>query len=260
MAARAIWKGVIRFGEAKVPVKLYSALEDKNVHFRLLHEKDHVPVKQAMVNQKTGDVVPMEEVRRGYPTEDEQFVILNGEELDALEPEASRDIEVTQFFAQSVIDHRWYDRPYYLGPDDSSKFYSALISALKSSKKEGLAHWVMRKKSYFGALRLHGDYPVLITLRHAEEVIAASELEAPKGRATDKKELAMAEQLVGMLEDTFDPTRYRNEYRGRLLELIDLKAKGRVVSFKKARPKKQSSDLSKALQASLKQAKERKSA
>src|SRR5690554_4922940 len=116
MAARAMWKGVIGLGEG-VPVKLYSAVEDRDVHFRLLHESDRVPVRQQLVNPDTDEVVPYEDTRRGLATDDGELVVFEGDELDALEPEASRDIEVLAFLPHEEIDHRWYLRPYYLGPD-----------------------------------------------------------------------------------------------------------------------------------------------
>lgn len=251
MAARAIWKGIIRLGDTSVPVKLFSAVEDRGIHFRLLHEKDGVPVRQAMVNPETEEVVPAEQVRKGYVTDEGQIVILEKDDLAELEPEASRDIQVTRFLPQAAIDHRWYDRPYFLGPDGGAGSYFALIAALAKSGREGLAHWTMRNKEYTGALRLQGDYPVLITLRHAEEVVVAGELKAPGGRDLDKKELAMARQLMSMLEESFDPTAYRDEYRKRVLELIESKAAGRTVKFRKAPRKKAAEDLGKALRESI---------
>ncbi|MGH8496431.1 MAG: Ku protein [Gammaproteobacteria bacterium] len=256
MAARAMWKGVIRFGEAAVPVKLYSAVEDRGVHFRLLHEKDMVPVRQAMVNPHTDEVVPYEKVRRGYVTEDGQIVVLDKDDLNELEAEESRDIEVSSFLPKAAIDHRWYDRPYFLGPDGGEGSYFALVEALRKSGREGLAHWVMRKKEYIGALRLQGDHPVLITLRHAEEVVVAGALSAPSGRELDKKELTMAGQLMSMLDAKFDPTEYRDEYRKRVLDMVEAKGAGRKVKLRKASRKKPAEDLGKALRASIQ--KERK--
>lgn len=254
MAARAIWKGRIRFGDVDVPVKLYSAIRSTSgVHFRLLHEKDLEPVKQQMVNPETGKVVEYEDVRRAFPTEDGDLVMLTEEELEELEPEASRDIEITRFVDPEVITHQWYDRPYFLGPDDSSEEYFALAEALRKQKKEGVARWVMRKKEYVGALRLEGDYLMLMTLRHAGEVVPASALKAPGGRALDKREIQMAKQLVAALEDDLELEAYHDEYRERVLELVEAKAEGKVLKFPKA-PKKKEEDESLAamLEQSLK--------
>lgn len=254
MAARAMWKGAIRFGDVAVPVKLYSAVEDRGVHFRLLHAKDSVPVRQAMVNPDTDEIVPYEQVRRGYVTDEGQIVVLGKDDLGELEPEASRDIHISSFLPKAAIDHRWYDRPYFLGPGGGTGSYFALVEALRKTGREGLAHWVMRKKEYVGALRLQGDHPVLISLRHAEEVVVASALTAPPGRPLDKKELAMAEQLMAMLEAKFDPTEFQDEHRNRVLAMIEAKAAGRKVKLRKAPRKEAAEDLGKALRASIQKA------
>lgn len=258
MAARAIWKGVIRFGGVSVPVKLYSAVEDRTIHFRLLHDKDHAPVKQVMVNPETDEVVPYEATRRAYVTAEKDLVVLDDDDLAELAPEASRDIEIVQFLPPQAIDHRWYQRPYYLGPDDGADAaYAALTQALADSGREGLARWVMRKKEYVGALRLEAGYPMLISLRHAEEVVSADELQAPEGPELASKELAMAGQLMDMLEDHFDATAYRDEYRARVAELIETKARGGRSRRKAPARKKPSEDLTGALEASLKQERKR---
>jgi DNA end-binding protein Ku len=260
MAARAIWKGRIRFGDVDVPVKLYSAVKSTGgVHFRLLHEKDLVPVEQQMVNPATGKVVAYEDVRRAFPTDDGRLVMLDEEELAELEPEASRDIEITRFVDPAVITHQWYDRPYYLGPDDSDADYFALAEALRSQEKEGVARWVMRNKEYVGALRLEDEHLMLMTLRHAGEVVPASALKAPGGRELDKREIQMAKQLVSALEGDLDLESYRDEYRERVMELVEAKASGKVLKFPKAPAKKKKEDslsamLEKSLEATKKSA------
>lgn len=253
MAARAIWKGVIRFGDEAVPVKLYSALEDRSVHFRLLHRKDKSPVKQAMVNPETNDVVPYQETLRAWPTPDGDLVILGHDELDRLQPEKSRDIEILNFLPERAIDHRWYQRPYYLGPDGDRDSFFSLADALEGTGREGLARWVMRNKEYLGALRLFRGCLMLVALRHAEQVLSVSELEAPRGKPLDNKELSMARQLIGMLESGFRPEEYRDEYRERVLELVDRKRRGGRVRKAPRREARAPEDLSRALEASLKQ-------
>lgn len=254
MAARAMWKGVIRFGEVSVPVKLYSGIEDRDVHFRLLHRKDKFPVKQAMVNPQTDAIVPYAETKRAYVTDAGDLVMLEKDELDALAPEKSRDIDVMHFLPQHEIDHRWYDRPYYLGPDGASEEYFAMTAGLESSGMEGLAHWVMRNKEYIGALRVHDGYPMLMSLRHAEEVIPVESLQAPTGKPLDERELAMARQLISMLEAKFEPEKYRDEYRERVLEMLEAKQQGRTVKVLPFRRRAPSEDLTAALEASLRSA------
>lgn len=255
MATRAIWRGIIQLGNVAVPVKLYTAVEEKTIHFRLLHKKDKTPVKQEMVHPETGDVVPAEAIHHGYETEDGQMVILSNEELKNLEPEASRQIEIIRFLPRAVIDHRWHERPYFLGPDGDREAYLTLAAGLESAGTEGLARWVMRNREYFGVLRLQERYPVLITLRHAEEVMRLEELEIPAGREMDQRELAMAEQLVSAMAGTFDPGQYKEEYRERVMGLIAAKASGKIIELHKATPKKTTRDLKKALEGSLQAAK-----
>jgi len=252
VAARAIWKGVIRMQGVSVPVKVFSARNDRSVHFRLLHEPDRVPVKQELVNPETGETVDYDQVQRGFTTDDGDVVILSSGELEELEPEASRDIDVVAFLPSSEIDHRWYSRPYYLGPDGNSEKYWALVHALEKTADEGLARWTMRKKEYVGALRLYRGYPMLITLRNASDIIPLEAIELPEGPQLDERELNMAHQLIGMLEASFDPAQFRDEYRDRVLDLVERKAQGEEAPVlpKRPRPKK-SDDLTEALQASL---------
>lgn len=252
MPARAIWKGILSFEAVEVPVKLYSAVEDRNVRFRLLHNKDSQPVRQVLVNSNSGEAVTFKEARRAYHTDEGAQVMLSPDELEALQPEKSRIIDVLSFLPHEAIDHRWYDRPYYLGPDDSLEAYAAFTEALKTSRREGLAHWVMRNKAYYGALRLFQGYPMLISLRTQEQVVSVEELEAPKGKPLDPKELSMARQLIGMLEANFDPEQYQDEFRERVLELIEQKQKGGSIKSPARRSKKPSGDITKALEASLK--------
>lgn len=262
MAARAIWKAVLRLDdETSVPVKLYSAVEDRSVHFRLLHEEDLVPVKQRMVNPDTGDVVEYSEARRAYETDDGSLVMLEPDELESLEPEPSRDVEVTRFVETSAVDHPWYDRPYYLGPDGSTEDYFALVEALRRSGRVGIARWAMRNKEYRGALRAERDHLMLVTLHAEQEMVPVSALEAPGGRDLEKNELGMAEQLVEALSETFEPESFENEHRSRIMELIEAKEAGEVVDFREPEAREEAeTDLSAALEASLKSAKERKSA
>lgn len=257
MAARAMWKAQLLIGEQQVPVKFYSAVEDRGIHFRLLHEKDQVPVQQQLVDAESGQVISWSDTLRAVATAEGDLVVLSKEELDELAPAASRDIEVFQFVPGPVVDHRWYDRPYYLGPDGSASAWSALAAALADTGLTGIARWVMRGKRYYGALTLHAGYPVLISLRSADSLVDVSELQAPAGRELDKKELAMARQLIGLMEGEFDPADYADEYRDRVLTLVETKRSGGKVARRRIRPKEESEDLGKALEASLKGARKR---
>lgn len=259
--ARAIWKGVIRIGSTKLPVKLYSAVHEHTIHFRLLHKTDHAPVQQEMIDAESGDAVEQSAIHLAYPVSKNRLVMLDEEELEQIEAKPSRDIEISRFVDPSEIDHRWYERAYVLGPDGDKDAYFAAADALHKKEKEGVAHWVMRKKEYVGALREEKGYLALITLRNADEIIDAEALPRPSGRPLAKNEVAMAEQLVNALEAKWDPSRFRDEYRDRVMDLIDAKAKGRKPKIATFRPRQtEESALTNALQASLAGIRRRKSA
>lgn len=251
MAGRAIWKGVLKIGSANVPVKLYSAVTDRTVRFHLLDDRHLMRVKQHMVSPDSGEAVTNEEIRKGYEVEPGKFVVLTDEDLQSLEPKPSREIEVNEFVPPQSINQQWYERPYYLGPDGDMQAYFALAAALENREREGIARWVMRNKSYIGALRSQDGYLVLCTLRNAAEVISARELPKPAGRAPSAKELNMAKQLVGMLEGEFNAEEFEDEYRKRVMEFIELKAKGHAPKLKAVKTKRKTTSLDSVLAKSL---------
>ena len=252
MAARAIWKGIVHVGTLTVPVKLYSAVQDRSVHFRLLHKTDKQPVKQQLISSDSGEAVEYKQVRKAFPLTRGRMVVLEGEELEKLQPKDSRDVEITRFVSSGAIDHRMYERAYYLGPDGNAKAYFAAAAALEKSGKEGVARWVMRDREYVGALRTEEGYLMLIVLRNSDEVIASEALKPPAGRPLQAREVQMAEQLLQALHAKFDPTQFRDEYRERVMELVETKAAGKKPKVVKFRPKtKETDDMADALAASL---------
>lgn len=251
MAARAIWKGNLKIGSAKVPVKLYSAVTDKTVRFHILDDRSRMRIKQHMIDPESGAEVAAEEIQKGYELEPGKFVILTKEELKSLEPEASRDIEIAEFVQPAQISQQWYERPYYLGPDGNQKDYFALAEGLKNREVEGVAHWVMRNKAYSGALRAEGDYLMLVTLRNAAEVISARELTKPSGPAPTAKELNMAKHLVSLMQGEFNPAEFKDEYRERVMEFIERKAKGHAPRLRAVKTKRKAGSLDAVLAKSL---------
>ena len=234
MAARAIWTGVLTIGSEKIPVKLYSAVQDRAVHFHLLDKTTGTRVKQHMVDPNSGKEVPSEEIQKGYEAEPGQFVLVTPEEVASADPEESREIHISRFVPPDAIVHQYYDRPYYLGPDaNGAKPYFALAEALANREREGLAHWTMRKKEYNGALRVRDGYLVLITLRHADEVVTARDLPEFTGREPDPREIKMAEQLISVLADDFRAKDFSDEYRDRVMQFIESKAKGSKPKLQK---------------------------
>lgn len=251
MAAGAIWKGNLRLGTTTLPVELYSAVVDKAVRFHILEDRTRNRVKQHMVNPELNDEVPNSEIQKGYQVEPGTYVILRGEELAKLKPKPSRDIRITRFIPSGVIPGLWYGRPYYLGPGGNEGAYSALVEALANRQAEGIAHWVMRGREYVGSLLSRDNCLMLITLHHKGEVISAEELPSRGEQPLDKKELAMARQLVGMLDSEFDPNAFKDEYRNRVLDLIEMKAKGSRPRLHAVKTKRATSSLERALSKSI---------
>lgn len=256
MAARAMYKAVLRLGEWNVPVKLFAAASDRRVHFRLLHAPDKVPVKQRLVDPSSGRPVPKEDQRRALRMGSEHIVVLTNEDQAALEPEPTRNIDILQVVPASSVTHQWYERPYYLGPDGSEERYFALAEALASDHHLAITRWVMRKKEYRGALAAHGGYLALIALRHQDEVVDARDLPVPAGRKLDARELQMAAQLVGLLSDRFDPGAFVDDHRERVLDYLQQKAQGKAIKGRPTRTKGAADhSLRDALSASLRAAK-----
>jgi DNA end-binding protein Ku len=250
MSARAIWKGELKIGSASLPVKLYSAVEDRKIRFHVLQSKTKERVKQQIVTDEK-QKVGKEEIRKGYEIEPGTFVVLETAELDALKPKESRTILFPRFIPVDALGLEWYERPYYLGPDGNEDDYFALASALNKREVLGIAQWAMRGKAYVGALRAEGDYLVLIKLRYSEEVLSARDLPAPGGRDLSEKELKMAEELVNALDGKFQPKDFRDEYRERLAEFLEAKAKGKHPRLPQIKERRAAGSLDQQLAKSL---------
>jgi DNA end-binding protein Ku len=263
MALRATWKGQVQLGKRALPVKLYAAVEDTHVHFHMLHAGDGVRVEQHIVDPSSGKPLEKDEIQKGYALGSGRFVVLKQKELKDLEPEPSRAIEVLKFVADTALAPAWFERPYLVGPDGEEGEYLAFARALGESKRQAIVHWVMRGRSYTGALRSDGARLLLISLRDREEVVEAPKVEVPKTRAASDKELALAEQLVAALESEFDPSQFHSDYQARVKKLVAQKAAGKHVRLAKPEARKPSSgSLETALRASVSRThnKERKSA
>ncbi|MCB9730622.1 MAG: Ku protein [Deltaproteobacteria bacterium] len=256
MGARAMWKGVLVVGDDRVPVKMYAALEDRAVHFRLLHAEDGAPVSQQLVDPHSEEPVEREDVARGVALGDDRFVLLDEGELAALDPEPSREVEILRVVPPEAVDDAWYDRPYWLGPDGDDEGYAALAAALEGVAKLAVVRWTMRRKRYQGALTVRDGRLALVRLRNAEEIVPIEALEAPKGREPSDKERGLARQLVEALAEPFDPDMLHDDYRERVRALLERKARGETIEVPERREREATEDerLAEALGASLKRA------
>jgi DNA end-binding protein Ku len=262
LMARSIFNGVLRIDDLRVPVKLYSAVEPRPVGFRLLHASDRVPIRQRMVHPETGEEVAREDARKGLVLPG-GMVVLRDEELAEIEPERTRDIEVLRFVEPARLDHRWYVRPYYLGPNPTpngdADDYFAFARALAAEGKEGIVRWTMRNKVYRGGLRAIGDYLVLISLRSAAEIVTVAALPERSWPTPSQPELNMARQLIEMLEADLDWDEFHDRYAEEVLALVEAKAEGRVPELPAAKPKPAAGrSLAEALAASIAQIEEQR--
>jgi DNA end-binding protein Ku len=231
--ARAIWSGSISFGLLNVPVKLYSAVARRSIALREIRESDSARIKHRRVAEGTDEEVPFGEIVKAFELTPGSYVPIGKEEMAALAPEKTRAIDVQDFVDLEQIDPIYFDSPYYLGPaDGAEKAYSLLAAAMQASGKVAIARFVFRNKEHLAAIRTSGGVLTLTTMRFADEVVPASELEEvlpAKAPKVAKKEQQMAEQLIESLSTDFDPDAYRDEYREQLLGLIERKAEGKEI-------------------------------
>ncbi len=255
--ARAIWSGSISFGLLNVPVKLYSAVSKQTVRFKELREGDGARIRHKRVAETDGKEVPYEKIVKGYEFAPDQYVLLTKEELSELDPKKTRSIEIQDFVDLDDIDPIYFESPYFLGPDKGAeKAYALLVKAMVDSGKVAVARFVLRNKEHLAAIRPMGDVLTMATMRFHDEVTDPKEIDELTGEKPEKpdsRELEMAKQLIESLASEFKPSRYRDEYREELLDLLERKAKGEeVVSVQSEEPEPtKAPDLMAALEESL---------
>jgi DNA end-binding protein Ku len=254
--ARAIWSGSISFGLLNVPIRMYSAVARRNIALREIRASDSSRIKHRRVAEGTDEEVPYDEIIKAYELTPGQYVPLTKDEMEALAPEKTRAIEVQDFVDLDEIDPIYFDSPYYLGPaDGAEKAYSLLAQAMAASGKVAISHFVLRNKENLAAIRSDGKVLTLTTMRFADEVVPASELDIVPENASKpaKREQEMAEQLIDSLSTDFDPSAYHDEYREQLLKLIERKAEGKEIVASDAESPKatKAPDLMAALEESI---------
>jgi DNA end-binding protein Ku len=253
---RSIWSGAISFGLVNVPIKLYSAVSRKTVRFHQLNEETGNRIQQKRVDPETGEEVPYEKIVKGYELTRDRYVIVRPEELEALDPEKTRTIDIEDFVDLEEIDPVFYDHPYYLVPDKgAAKAYGLLLGAMERAGKVAIARVVLRSKEQLVAIRPSGDLLMMETMIFHDEVVPSDDIddlpEAKDLKASDR-ELKMAEQLIDSLSSEFEPDKYHDEYREKVLELIERKAAGEEIAVQPEAPAPAKvPDLMAALEASL---------
>jgi DNA end-binding protein Ku len=254
--ARAIWSGAISFGLVNVPVKLYSATSPKTVRFHQLSAKTGARIKQKRVDPSTGDEVAFEDIVKGYELSPERYVLIQPEELDALDPKATKTIDIEEFVDLAEIDPIFYDHSYYLAPaTGGAKAYRLLLEAMRDSGKVAIGRVVIRSRQQLCALRPIGAALGLSTMLFGDEVLSPDrldELDALGDAEASPRELTMAQQLISSLSADFDPEKFKDDYRERVIDLIERKAAGEEIAVApEAEDDTPAPDLMAALEASL---------
>ncbi|HEX4906593.1 MAG TPA: Ku protein [Acidimicrobiales bacterium] len=257
---RAVWSGSISFGLVNIPIKLYNSVSRKNVSFNQIDSRTGSRIKMKRVSAVDDTEVPYEAIVKGYELSPDRYVLIEPEELDALDPEATHTIDIEEFISLSEIDPIFYDAAYYVAPvKGTEKPYALLVRAMEQEGKVAIARFVMRTKQYLAALRPKDGKLLISTMVYADEIIPAEEISDLDGiEAIDvsDRELAMAKQLIDSLTTEFQPEQFRDEYRDKVLELIEQKASGveTIVEAPAAVEETKVVDLLAALEASVKDA------
>src|SRR6187200_3501806 len=248
---RAIWSGSISFGLVNVPVRMYSAIDEQDVHFHLLHEKDDSRIGYEKVCKKEGKAVPDDEIVRGYEVSKGKYVYVTDDDLEAAAGESFKTIDIEDFVDVAEVDPIYFERSSYLGPGEGAeKPYALLVRAMEESGLVGIATYVMRGKQQLGCLRVREGVIVLEKMFFADEIRPTDDI-APRKTKVGKQELAMALDLIDRFRGPFEPETYEDTYRTALLGVIDRKRKGKEVHVESRAEREAPTDLLEALRASV---------
>jgi DNA end-binding protein Ku len=257
---RPVWTGTISFGLVAIPVKLFHAVRKQSVSFNQLDDRTLARIKYKKVSALDGEEVPEEHIVKGYEVAKDRYIVVDPDELEPFIPSATKTVELEEFVDLDEIDPVYFDTAYYVAPGTTPKPYVLLARAMEESGKVAIGRFVMRNKQYTAAIRAEQGRLVMSTLSYADEVIDPAEIEELQGIGeidVSSKEVAMAEALVESLSATFEPEKYRDQYREQVLDLIQIKASGQELIAPEAPSEKPKVvDLMAALEASVKAAKE----
>jgi DNA end-binding protein Ku len=226
-----IWKGAISFGLVTIPVHLESAVRDGGgISFRQLHKDDLSPIEYKRFCKEEGEPVDWNDIVKGYEYAPDKYVVIDKEDLEAATPPKSKSIDILDFVAETEIDPRYFEKPYYLLPEaQGTKAYALLREAIRETGMVGIGKLTMRGKQYLVAIHVQDEALVLETMRFADELVETGDYKFPEQEGLRPQELTMARQLIENLAEPFDPSKYHDEYRERIEEIIEAKLKGRKI-------------------------------
>jgi|tagenome__1003787_1003787.scaffolds.fasta_scaffold20441937_2 DNA end-binding protein Ku len=251
---RSIWKGSIGFGLVNVPVAMYAAVSENDLHFSLVHTKDSSPIGYEKVCKKEGKEVPSDEIAKGYELDNGKLVLLDDEDFEAARTDGYHAITVLDFVPSEQIDPIYFERTYFLGPQDdgaAAHVYQLLSDAMEESGLSAVCSYIFHNREHLGLLRVRDRMLVLERLYFEDEIRDPREIR-PKRTRISAAERKMARQLIDQMAGDFNPGKYSDSYRDSLLDVIHRKAKGKTVE--RAEPEAgqdQAPDLLDALKASL---------
>jgi DNA end-binding protein Ku len=258
---RPLWKGAISFGMVSIPIRLYTATDEKDVRFNLLHASDRSRIRNKRFCIEEDTEVEGDEIVRGYEIAPHQYVIVDEEDFEKVPVNSTHAIEITEFVNLENIDPVYYQKTYYLEPEEiGAKPFALLRRALQETGRVAIAKITLRQKEHLCTLRVYENTIALETMFYADEIRSTSDLAVPgEDVQVSDRELQMAKSLVEMLSDDFDASEYQDNYREALIEIIRKKAEGEVITAPRPAPAKVT-DLMEALRASVDEARKRKEA
>jgi DNA end-binding protein Ku len=228
--AHAIWSGAINFGLVTIPVKLQTAIRTNDLRFNFLHKKDEGRIQNVRRCSLDGEEVSYSDIVRGYEYEKGRYVILNDEDFERVNPEATQSVDIVQFVDLSEINPMFFDKPYYLEPEKRGRHaYALLREALKESGKVGIAKVVIRSREHLAALKPNGDALVLELMHFADEIVDQSTLEFPAAEKPHENEMKVARLLIDTMTEAFDAEQFRDNYREQVLAMIEARVAGQEV-------------------------------
>ncbi|WP_336159654.1 non-homologous end joining protein Ku [Amycolatopsis sp. VC5-11] len=230
---RPVWQGALSFGLVNVPVRMYKAVEDHAVHFTQFQRGTQDRIRYRRVNERTGDEVSYDDIVRGREVGDDEYVLVEQDELDEIAPGRSRSLEVESFVDLEEVDPLFFDRAYWLAPakEEAQRPYVLLLDALSSRDKAAVAKFVFHGREHLALARAGDGVIVLNTLHYAAEVRNADDVpQLPAKAKTNQKELDLAVKLIDAMTEPWKPDEFRDTYRERVEELIEAKRAGNTVT------------------------------